>query len=136
MKMPKEVPAEMIACCGINCLACSANLANKCTTCHSPVEKQKRASCNNCEIRNCAIEKGNHWCFECDDFPCDKTKSLFKRYQKIYHLDLAKDGLEAKNNLPSFLEAVKIRYTCSVCGGVIDLHHQKCSECNHQLTDY
>ena len=130
MKIPKEITNEMIATCGINCLACSAYLGNRCNTCHTPIAKQKRKSCRNCLIKSCALSKGFTWCFQCDEFPCEKTSSLFKRYKKNFNIDLIQDGLEARKDLSSFLNNQKEHYTCRICGGIVNLHHRKCSECN------
>ena len=77
----------------------------------------------------CAFEQGLRWCFACDRFPCSKIKSLNKRYKENYDVDLVKNGVNAKQNMDAFLQEQKERFTCKSCGGVIDQHHKKCSEC-------
>ena len=131
MKMPDHIPKEMLAPCGVLCLACSAYLDKKkpCPGCHAPLEEQKRKSCMNCAKKICAIEKGHRWCFECIRFPCACIKDLSKRYAKNYDVDLVQNGMEAKENMEAFLQALRIRFTCPECGGIMNQHQQKCSVC-------
>ena len=131
MKMPEQLDANWIAPCGVNCLACSAylNKAKPCPGCRAAAELHKRKSCQNCVKKKCAFEQGLNWCFECPKFPCARIKSLSKRYREDYEVDLIQNGRDAAKNMASFLESQKKRFTCPVCGGIIDQHHKKCSEC-------
>lgn len=129
--MPEAISPERLAPCGVNCLACSAHLSAKtpCPGCRAPAETQKRKSCQNCAKKNCAFEKGLRWCFECTSFPCAKIKSLSKNYVKNYGVDLVADGLAARADREALLRAHRERYTCAACGGVVDQHRRRCSEC-------
>jgi hypothetical protein len=131
MKMPCEVKKEMMAVCGINCLACSAYLndTRKCPGCRAEADKHFRKSCINCLMKQCAYDKGLHWCFECVQFPCLKIKNINKRYTSKYEIDLIQKGLDMKEDMNEFLAKQKELFTCSNCGGVIDLHNNMCSEC-------
>ena len=133
MKMPKNTDEKMIAPCGVNCLACSAHLDDKrpCPGCRASIEKITRKSCRNCEIKKCAYEKDLQWCFECSEFPCAKIKSLDQRYQKNYHVSLVQNGTDARADMAAFLTAQQEYFTCKSCGGVIDQHRQRCSECGN-----
>ncbi|MGL4605851.1 MAG: DUF3795 domain-containing protein [Eubacteriaceae bacterium] len=123
--------AGMIAPCGVNCMACSAHLdkKNPCPGCRAPEVKITRKSCRNCVKKKCAFEQGFEWCFECGRFPCSHIKSLNKRYLKNYNVDLVQNGLDARQDMASFLKAQKKRFTCEICGGIINQHHRHCSEC-------
>lgn len=135
MKMPVEIDNAMIAPCGVNCLACSAylNMKNPCPGCRATSEEHKRKSCMNCVKKKCAFDKGFFWCFECNRFPCSRIKDLNKRYTQNYDVDLIQNGLDAQDNIVVFMKAQRNRFTCNVCGGVIDQHHHKCSECGVEV---
>lgn len=135
MKMADKIDARMIAPCGVNCLVCSAHLDDRkpCPGCRAPTEKITRKSCRNCVKKHCAFEKGFEWCFACGRFPCAHIKSLDKRYRQNYDVDLIKNGLDAKQDMDVFLQTQKERFTCKSCGGVIDQHHRRCSECGHTV---
>ena len=133
MKMVEKIDAEMIAPCGVNCLACGAYLGGKqpCQGCRAPIDKITRKSCRNCIKKQCAFEKGLQWCFECSRFPCSRIKSLDKRYQQNYGVDLVQNGLDAKQNMDAFLQVQREPFTCKSCGGGMDQHHRRCSECGN-----
>jgi hypothetical protein len=129
--MPDKIENEMIAVCGVNCLACSAylNKKNACPGCRASEKEHNRKSCISCVKRKCAFDKGLRWCFECKQFPCPKIKGLSKRYTQNYGIDLVQNGLEARKDMDSFLSEQRKYFVCETCGGIIDQHHQKCSEC-------
>lgn len=131
MKMPEKIESEMIAPCGVNCLACSAHLASKkpCPGCRAPTEIITRVSCRNCAKKQCVSKRGFQWCFECSCFPCARIKSLNQRYLQHYDVDLIQNGLEGKRNMDAFLQMQAERFSCSICCGVIDQHQKLCSEC-------
>jgi len=129
--MPKKIKKELIAVCGVNCQACSAFLNKKkpCPGCRAPEAEHGRKSCRNCSKKSCAFGKGFKWCFECDKFPCSRIKSMNRRYVENYGIDLVQNGFDAKKDMNSFLTKQRERFICSDCGGVIDQHRQKCSNC-------
>ena len=131
MKMPGKIDAEMIAPCGLNCLACNAHLNSKtpCPGCRAPVEKITRKSCRECLIKKCAFEKGVKWCFECMSFPCSKIEKLNKRYSQKYDVYLIENASGAKWDIPEFLQSQKELFTCKSCNGIINQHRKRCSDC-------
>ncbi|NLW79396.1 MAG: DUF3795 domain-containing protein [Ruminococcaceae bacterium] len=131
MKMPLTIAGGLVAPCGVNCLACSAYLSvkNPCPGCRAPHEAHKRKSCQNCVKKKCAFEKGLQWCFECSRFPCARIKDLSRRYSGHYGIDLIQNGEDARRDMPAFLAAQRQRFLCGACGGVIDQHHGRCSDC-------
>lgn len=48
----------------------------KCLGCKGPV-----SSCwgSTCKIRICAEEKGNEFCYQCRDYPCDELGTFFEK---------------------------------------------------------
>lgn len=131
MKMPARIEKEMLAPCGVLCLACSAYLhkTKPCPGCRAPQEAQKRKSCMHCAKKKCAFDRGYLWCFACERFPCARIKDLSKRYNQNHDVDLIQNGLAAREDMRGFLAAQRARFLCSACGGIMDQHHQKCSEC-------
>lgn len=133
MKMIDTISDEMIAPCGVNCIACSAYLSckNTCPGCRAAEELITRKSCRNCRKKKCALDKGIQWCFQCSKFPCARIKDLNKRYVKNYNINLIQNGLDANKEMKTFLQAQKSIFTCKRCGGIIDQHHKNCSDCGH-----
>ncbi len=131
MKMIDKLSETMIAPCGVNCIACSAYLSDKkpCAGCRASNELITRKSCRNCTKKKCAFDKGLQWCFQCSKFPCSQIKDLNKRYTQNYNVDLMQNGLNAKKDMGAFLETQIERFTCKICGGIVDQHHKKCSNC-------
>ncbi len=131
MKMPIKIEQALLAPCGVSCFACGAYLSEKtnCPGCRAPAEEHTRKSCMNCMKKKCAFRKGLSWCFECNRFPCSRMKDLSKRYMQNYDVDLVQNGLDARKDMDAFLQAQQKRFTCPLCGGIIDQHHRICSEC-------
>jgi len=134
VKMPENIEIKMIAPCGVNCLACSAHLDSKNPSpgCRAPVELITRKSCRNCVKKKCVYDKDLHGCFECSRFPCSRIKSLNARYQQNYGVDMVQNGYDAKQDMDAFMLAQRERFLCKSCGGVIDQHHRRCSECGEE----
>ena len=74
---------ELIAPCGMNCGLCFHHLkpTNKCPGCNSG--RKVNGRCLNCAIKLCKKRKGEY-CFDCDEFPCERIKHLDKRYREKY----------------------------------------------------
>jgi len=121
----------MIAPCGVNCGACGAHLdARKpCPGCRAPADRHKRKSCVSCAKKQCAFGRGIEWCFECGGFPCSAIKSMSRRYARNYGIDLVQNGRDAREDMTAFLAAQEERFTCAVCGGVVNQHSGECSVC-------
>ena len=136
MKMPEEIDNSILSTCGVNCLACSAHLSLKdpCPGCRASDEEITRKSCRDCMKKKCAFEQGYNWCFECGRFPCSKVRSLNKRYLRNYNVDLIQNGADAKQDMQTFLHQQKLRFTCTVCGGIVDQHRCRCSECGSAVS--
>jgi hypothetical protein len=96
METGKNLSAELIAPCGMNCALCSSYLAltNKLKS-----KGVKMPYCTGCRARNkqCAFLKKHctrllkvevNFCFECPDFPCDRLKKLDDRYKSRYKMSM------------------------------------------------
>ena len=83
--------AQFIALCGMNCGLCAAYLR----------EKKKYPGCNGgnvnkspvcvqCRIKNCVriAENKSKFCFDCEDYPCNRLTHLDTRYRTKYHMSM------------------------------------------------
>jgi hypothetical protein len=127
---------SLIAPCGMNCSICGAYLRekNKCPGCRSFNAKEP-VSIARCKIKNCEIiQQGKvKFCFECNNFPCKNLKHLDKRYRTKYYMSMI-ENLENINRsgIREFLKNEKVRWTCSKCGGTINVHKGYCYSCGHE----
>jgi len=85
--------------CGIYCKRCPGIKAYKCEGCR--VHKGQILKFPACKTYECVSNKGYEFCFECDEFPCDKLQPLVNfeiflpHNSKIYNLlMIQKLGLE------------------------------------------
>jgi hypothetical protein len=134
MKMPAVIDSPLFAPCGMNCMVCYRHLLTRkkqpaCPGC-SGLDLDKPEHCRNCLIKQCGLEKGHVYCFECADFPCKRIKNLDLSYRKRYETSLIENSQRVKQNgLLLFLEQELENWKCSTCAGVISIHDKTCSEC-------
>ena len=124
---------SLIAPCGMNCALCMAFLRerNKCPGCRGP-DDNKSITKVNCKIKNCEIFKDGdrEFCFECEDFPCDRLEHLDKRYENKYHMSMVTNLRSIRDNgMKKFLADEAEKWTCSKCGGTICVHKGCCYSC-------
>jgi len=131
--MSEAFDTKLIAPCGMNCGICMAYLRekNKCLGCREidiniPVSRAK------CKVKNCdeiAIKK-KKFCYSCSELPCQRLKSLDKRYRTKYGMSMIENLEYIKlNGIKKFVEKERERWKCPTCGGVICVHNKKCYTC-------
>ncbi len=145
---PKEKPTKfqldnaLIAPCGIYCGACRHYLLKK----KNLLEKRGfKQGCDGCRIRNknCAfIKKDCPWykkkkvqfCYECDEFPCDRMYRMESIYQEKYKVSMI-GNLERIKEVGSqkWLQEQQELYTCPKCGGEISVHDAECFDCGLKI---
>lgn len=117
----------LIAPCGMDCAICSAFLRekNRCGGCYAANGACRR----HCTIYACPQVK-NRYEHTCSDFPCRRLKQLDTRYRTKYHMSML-ENLAAieKDGIRAFVKAERERWICKACGGTIDVHHYRCSDC-------
>lgn len=135
-KMKSSDPFQSIltAPCGIYCGACYGYLRpkNKCSGCRIDSET-KPAYCKSCIIANCELlaKTESGFCYDCEKFPCKRMKQLDKRYRTKYNTGLIQNLLTIKDKgMTTFLTLEKIKRSCPVCGSLLCIHKEGCSECN------
>lgn len=122
----------------MNCAICSAYLAFKndikskgigmpyCTGC--------RPRNKNCAFlkKKCELLTGDkiRYCYECDDFPCERLLHIDKRYKERYRMSMI-DNLEFIKTfgIDIFLKNQDEIWKCPDCGGVICCHNGICFNC-------
>ncbi len=131
--MPEQIAPGMLAPCGVVCTACTAHLKQKkpCGGCLGP-EDALSGRCQSCDRKACAKAKGLTWCFQCNEFPCKRIKTLDKSYRARYGISLVQNGLDAKEQgVAAFLAAQRQRWLCPACGGVVCQHDGVCRGCGY-----
>jgi len=129
---------KLIAPCGMNCGICSGYLAVKYDVKSKGI---KMPYCIGCRPRDkeCAFLKKRcdllllgqvQYCYECDDFPCVRLKSIDKRYRTHYRMSMI-DNLEfiEENGIINFLEQEAEKWRCPECGAEICCHNGICFNC-------
>lgn len=123
----------LIAPCGMDCAICSAHLRekNRCGGCYAPDRL-----CNiNCTISACEHVK-DRYRHDCGGFPCRRLKQLDKRYRTKYHMSMLENlAAISKDSIRAFVKSERERWTCTACGGTIDIHHYRCSACGKELEE-
>jgi len=129
---------KLIAPCGMNCGICSGYLAVKYDVKSKGI---KMPYCIGCRPRDkeCSFLKKRcdllllgqvQYCYECDDFPCVRLKSIDKRYRTHYRMSMI-DNLEfiEENGIINFLEQEAEKWRCPECGAEICCHNGICFNC-------
>ena len=130
---------ELIAPCGMNCSLCIAYQFKQ-----KDLNKQgfHRRYCPGCIPRgkNCThmadscelLGKGLvRFCYECQDYPCERLKGLDKRYHTKYHMSMI-ENLNAikEKGMQQFLDSQVEKWRCPTCGGTICCHNGLCFDCD------
>jgi hypothetical protein len=128
----------LIAPCGMNCGICVSYLAMKNDLKQKGFGKKYCAGClargKNCTFmqKQCdLLGKGLvRFCYECEDFPCDRLNSLDKRYRSKYHMSIIENLNFIKDQgISKFLEKEAAKWQCPQCGEVICCHNGLCLNC-------
>ncbi|MFO7611940.1 MAG: DUF3795 domain-containing protein [Clostridia bacterium] len=130
---------QLIAPCGMNCSLCVSYQAMK-----NDLKNKgfNRKYCPGCIPRgkNCTfmsdqcnlVGKGLvRFCLECEAFPCNRLKSIDKRYSDKYNMSMIENlrSIE-ENGMEAFLREQEAAWRCPECGGLICCHNGLCMSCN------
>lgn len=128
MAVKNPFRTTLIAPCGMNCAICMAYLRqnNRCEGCNTPNQKCHKI----CTIVACEKLRGKFCSPGCVDYPCKRLWQLDKRYRNKYGMSMI-ENLEAiqKVGIRAFVKTERERWTCTACGGTINVHRAKCSVC-------
>ncbi len=130
---------QLIAPCGMNCALCIAYIGKK-----NDINKHgfKRKYCEGCIPRglnclhmgdSCALLRDGkvRFCYQCDDYPCKRLKSLNKRYSTKYNMSMIENlnAIKARG-IENFLDREKEKWRCPQCGESICCHNGLCLKCD------
>lgn len=130
---------NLIAPCGMNCALCIAYIGQK-----NDINKKgfNRKYCEGCLPRGkgclhmgdrCELLRDGkvRFCYECEQYPCKRLKSLDKRYRTKYHMSML-ENLDAikQRGMQSFLGSQEKQWNCPKCGGNICCHNGLCLKCD------
>ena len=128
-----KIIKELIAPCGMNCALCLAYQRdkNRCLGCNSN-SNAKRSITNHlktCIIRNCP-KLTNSFCYDCQDFPCQRLKNLDKRYKTKYGMSML-DNLNyiKEKGLEDFIKNEQTKWACQSCDSLVCVHRSICLNC-------
>lgn len=138
--------------CGLNCGACPVGRANemndtetirifakdwgtteeelKCTGCKTDLTSK---FCTSCEMRICARDKNLEFCYQCNDYPCEAITDF--RNDKASHHSAVFSNLKKieKNGIEEWLNAEKVRWSCSKCSTTFNWYSETCEKCGEKL---
>ena len=105
--------ADLVAPCGMNCGICSRYLAGTHTIKNQGI---RMPYCQGCRTRDkqCAFLKKQcglltrgrvHYCYECPGYPCDRLKTIDKRYRERYRMSMLENlGFIKDYGIDAFLK--------------------------------
>jgi hypothetical protein len=137
--MRTTIDPVLIAPCGMNCALCSGYLASKNDVKNKGI---RMINCTGCRPRNkkCAFLKGHcsklsngevTFCFECTGFPCDRLRTIDKRYRSRYRISMIENlNFIRENGMEKFLEDQEETWKCQNCGELISCHNGLCFNCD------
>ena len=120
----ERINKNLIAPCGMNCAICKAYLREKnpCKGCRNIKDFGPKSRVI-CKIKNCSQRKGDY-CFECNNFPCERLNHLDKRYREKYGMSEIQNLEEIHNKgINEFVRDEKEKWQSSK--GIICVHDKK-----------
>jgi len=64
---------------------------------------------------------------------CTRLRRLDARYRKKYGMSMIENlGAIREQGIRAFVRTERERWTCTACGGAIDVHHGRCSACRKE----
>ena len=127
--------ATLIAPCGFNCGICKSHLRKykSCLGCNHEERKKQR-----CPFQLCETIKTNQsgFCFDCEQFPCKKLKSLDTKHKEREDVSMIENLLYIKKyGMQDFLKSEEEKWKCPECGGVICVGalNISCSSCGLEI---
>ena len=130
---------KLIAPCGMNCRLCISYQFREKDLNKKGFHRKYCPGCiprgENCKYmaRICSLvgEGKVRFCYECEDYPCKRLKSLDKRYRTKYNMSMIEnlDVIKDKG-MKAFLEKEEKKWTCPTCGGIKCCHAGFCLDCD------
>lgn len=136
---------EVLGYCGLYCGGCGAFQATArgeaieyepgaFTTCRGCNSSEISVSCSDCELKDCARERGLRYCRQCEEYPCDRFAQFRDDRRYPYHTDTpaAMERL-SEIGLDDWVLEQSLNWICKSCGGRFDWFSQCCPGCGAEL---
>ena len=132
---------EILGYCGLYCGGCGTYQATAAgggieyepgfsTTCRGCNSNELSIWCSDCEIKDCAREKGLRYCLECEEFPCEKSRGFMDDARYPYHRDVPELMARLRRvGLETWAEEQRQKWICESCGSEFDWLSQQCPGC-------
>lgn len=147
----REIDASLAAVCGAYCGACPvyrawaardmARLEALAAQLGTPVERLMCTGCRtpaafclggDCEIKQCARERGVAFCPDCADYPCDALRQALR--SRPYLPALCRDALRLHGSgVTAWLREQDARWRCAECGTPVAAGTGTCAHCGSAL---
>lgn len=107
--------------------------------CDGCLSDKVAAHCKDCRhgFRTCAAEKQVNWCFECDEFPCQRLIDFTGVHvvNGISHHEHIIDDLQymKKHGIEEWVKTQDKAARCSGCGEVLYWFDHECPDCKRQM---
>lgn len=87
--------------------------------------------CRQCDIRNCALEKGFSGCHQCDDFPC----AHIDNFPTVVGRKVISRAIPRRRAVGTeqWIIEEETRYTCPQCGAPTFRGATRCGRCRTEL---
>ena len=149
---------KIVGICGLYCGSCPSYLAYKKNDvellekmsrergfsieelrCEGCLSDKVSANCRGCRagFRECAEEKQVSWCFQCDDFPCQRVKDFTKVHivNGIPHHEHIIEDLEymKTHGVEPWVEKQEKAAQCPGCGETLYWCDRECTSCGAKV---
>jgi hypothetical protein len=128
--------------CGLYCGACpdlldtqAGKAKHACRGCKSSVNNPEW--CAICDIKSCAREKKIAFCYQCDEYPCEKITSFIEDAHYPYHREVTEYmKIIEREGKQGWLEKMKVRWSCGACRQPVSWWQQACPHCGGKVDGY
>jgi protein-arginine kinase activator protein McsA len=84
-------------------------------------------------LKQCALDHHVEFCFECDEYPCEKLQT-FKNDDNPHHSVVLRNLDHLKEvGSEKWLDEQKKRWSCPQCGTPFSWYDRECEACGPQL---
>jgi len=109
----------------------SENLTTDDIRCSGCQSDNQFMHCQQCDIRQCANEKGFTGCHQCEDFPCQHIDNFPMAVGKKVILRAVPH--RRKFGTEKWVQDEEARYICTECGNKVFRGAVKCNQCKVEL---
>jgi hypothetical protein len=154
----KQDKSKLVGICGLYCGTCPSYLADRKNDleylekmsqergysveeirCDGCLSDNVAVYCVDCRhgFRKCAAEKQVSWCFQCDEFPCQRLEDFTDVHivNDISHHENIIDDLEymKRHGIDKWVEAQEKAACCPGCGEMLYWFDRECPGCQTQV---